>query len=33
MVIVLSAIIAALSTYFCMNSIKRLKIVHRKLGL
>jgi hypothetical protein len=33
MVIILSIIITALSTYFCMNAVKRLKIVQRSLGL
>lgn len=32
-VIVLSVIVAALSTYFCVNSVKRLKIVQKSLGL
>jgi copper transport protein len=33
MVIILSVIVAALSTYFCINSLKRLKIVQESLGL
>ena len=33
MVIILSVIVAALSTYFCINSLKRLKIVQKSLGL
>lgn len=33
MVIVLSTIVSALSTYFSINSLKRLKIVQKSLGL
>lgn len=33
MVIILSVMVAALSTYFCINSLKRLKIVQKSLGL
>ena len=33
MVIVLSTIVTALSTYFSINSLKRLKIVQKSLGL
>jgi hypothetical protein len=33
MVIILSVIVAALSTYFCINSLNRLKIVQKSLGL
>ena len=33
MVIGLSAIVAALSTYFCISALKRLKIIQQKLGL
>ena len=33
LVIILSVIVSALSTYFCINSIKRLKIAQRSLGI
>lgn len=33
MVIILSVIVAALSTYFCINSLNRMKIVQKSLGL
>ncbi len=33
MVIVLSVIVAALSTYFCINALNRLKIVQQRIGL
>jgi hypothetical protein len=33
MVILLSLIVAALSTYFCIKSLKRLRIVQHSLGL